>query len=220
MVSVFASCSGRSFVLPVIKMEMVINPKTWWKSIVGEEGAEADAEHVIVPEAVVEEKAEAEGYEDPEHFEEPADYEDEEEFDTAYDLEEGSPFQATRPAEHIEVKPQKSTVSSAKEFFLTEVIYRFDVLDESEQKLLAGKYCFELKGQNGGIWTVNIGDELEVANRKEKADSVIQMKQSDFVHLTNGDLNPQMGVMANKIKLSGDIDKALAINRILVPEAD
>jgi len=114
----------------------------------------------------------------------------------------------------------KYKVASAKEFFNTEVLYRYDLLEEAEKETIKGRYRIELKGFQGGIWTVEVGNELTVANRSEEADVVISMQQKDFLDLINGGLNPQLAMLSQKIKIIGDVKKAVFFQSVLAPLFD
>ena len=81
-------------------------------------------------------------------------------------------------------------------------------------------YRIELKGYKGGIWTVDLGDELTVVNRREEAEIVLTMQQRDFIHLVNGEMNPQLLILAQKLKVQGDIRKAVKFENLLVPSSE
>ncbi len=137
----------------------------------------------------------------------------------AYDLEAGEPVRP-RVRDEGPGLPGKTKVRSAKEFFSQEILYRFDILEPEERAPLLGKYRLELKGYRGGVWTVFLAEDIQVVNRREDADVVLTMQQRDFVSLVNGDLNPQLGILAQKIRIQGDIRKAAAFNEILTPSSD
>jgi len=109
-------------------------------------------------------------------------------------------------------------VKTAKDFFATELLDRFDDLLQEEREILKGKYRFELNGYRGGIWTILVDDDVQVINRKEEADIVFTMQQRDFIFLVNGDINPQLAVLAQKLRITGDIKKAAAVQSLLSPE--
>lgn len=135
----------------------------------------------------------------------------------AYDLEHGS-----RLDEHPDptALPWQTDVKSPKEFFSTEILYRFDILEDDEQRAIAGTYRIELKGAEGGIWTITVGEEFKVQNSREDADIVLSMQLRDFLNLINGQLNPQLAVLSQKMKITGDLRRALAFQEILTPSPD
>lgn len=135
----------------------------------------------------------------------------------AFDLDGGESLA------HIEAPtelPWKARVSSAKEFFATEILYRHDILLKEERDRLAGQYRIELKGYQGGVWSLDVGDDISVVNRREEAPVVMTMQQSDFMRIVNGELNPQIALLARKIRVTGDVRKAVALQLLLAPSSE
>ncbi len=131
-----------------------------------------------------------------------------------FDLEHGAPVQHSEQGETL---PWRSYIDNAKDFFNAEILYRFDILGKKDRDLLIGKYRLELKGFRGGVWTVSIDPDITVVNRREEADVVIAMQQHDFIQLINGELNPQLAVVAEKIKITGDVRRAIGFQKVLAP---
>jgi hypothetical protein len=136
----------------------------------------------------------------------------------AYDLDQGERLPSD--VHHDEKLPWKSKIESAKEFFNTEILYRHDILLAEERDRISGSYRIELKGYQGGIWSLDVGDDIEVVNRREDADVVLAMQQKDFLRVVNGELNPQLALLSRKIKVTGDIKKAVALQSLLAPSMD
>ena len=133
----------------------------------------------------------------------------------AFDIEKGTPL-----GEHRNQLPVRADIKSAKEFFNSEILYRFDILEDETRAHLTGRYRIELKGFQGGIWTILVGDTLDIVNRREDAEIVFTMQQRDFLQLVNGELNPQLAMFAQKMRVSGDMKKAVAFQVLLAPEVD
>lgn len=115
-------------------------------------------------------------------------------------------------------KPMKrAQIEKAKEFFNTEILYRFDILENKERDSIKGKYRIELKGYNGGVWSLDLGNDIVINNKREDAEIVMSLKHADFLNIVNGKLNPQLAITAQKLKITGDIRKALEFNQILLP---
>ena len=112
---------------------------------------------------------------------------------------------------------RREYVDSSKIFFNEEIIERFSYLTEAEKAALRGIYRVELKGFGGGIWTIKVDENIEVVNRKEESETVLSMPQKDFIQIVNGDINPQLAMIAEKIKVTGDIKKAVMIQSLLYP---
>lgn len=168
--------------------------KTWWRSLVkGEDGGPVSEEFQLAEE---------------EHEEE----EEEEEVEEAFDDEEED-----LPEEDFIRPVKRGRVDSAKEFFSSELVYRFEILQPAVQEELRGRYRVEVKGNAGGTWTVVVDKGLQVANERQDAEVVLSLQQKDFIQLVNGDLNPQMGILAQKIRLQGDVRKVASFQTLLYP---
>ncbi len=130
-------------------------------------------------------------------------------------------------SEEEEIRPKrrekpvaKARIDSAKEFFTTELLYRFDILERDDREKLAGSYRIEVKGNKGGIWTLNLGQELEVINRREEADTILALQHRDFVAIVNGDINPQLALLAQKVRFTGDVKRVVNFQNLLSPLSD
>lgn len=159
--------------------------------------------------------------EEVESFEGEGDFDYEQDpVENAFDLEKGDPLKGQRKRE---VRggglPSSNQVGSIKEFFNTEVVYRFDILNEKERNDLKGAYRFDLisGGRISDSWTLSIDQELKSENVKNDADLVVEVEESDFLNLVNGYINPQLAVLANKILFQGDIGALFRINSIIYP---
>lgn len=135
-----------------------------------------------------------------------------------YDLDKGERVDSSALVE--EVLPWRARVDTAKEFFQSEILYRYDIVETEKQKTLSGDYRFELKGYQGGIWTVSLKDGVQVVNRREPADVVFTMQQKDFLHMVNGEINPQLAILAGRVKITGDVKRALLVQEILGPVSE
>ncbi|MCC6931700.1 MAG: SCP2 sterol-binding domain-containing protein [Deltaproteobacteria bacterium] len=136
----------------------------------------------------------------------------------AYDLDKGDVLMPRDEEERS--RPWRNKMSSPKEFFNTEILYRYDILEEVDRDTLKGKYRIELKGFQGGVWTVDLSDQVEVLNRAEDADVIFTMQQRDFLDLINGALNPQLAMLSKKIRISGDVKRAIHFQSLLSPSFD
>lgn len=111
--------------------------------------------------------------------------------------------------------PNQTKVDSAKEYFATEIIYRFDVLEDAIRKHLAGEYKIDLRGEGGGSWLVAIDDDLNVkSDYSGETEVALSMRHIDFVLLVNGDLNPQLSILSGKVKIKGNRQKALQLQHL------
>ena len=78
-------------------------------------------------------------------------------------------------------------------------------------------YQFELTGDNGGTWAVDLTKKADFVVAGTIADPkvTITMTSKDFVDLVEGRLNGQMAFMQGKLKLQGDMSLALKLQQIL-----
>ncbi|RME02887.1 MAG: sterol-binding protein [Deltaproteobacteria bacterium] len=77
-------------------------------------------------------------------------------------------------------------------------------------------YKFDLSGDNGGTWTVDLkSDPPAVYAEDRDAECTISMKSDDFINLVNGKLNPQMAFMMGKLKIKGDMSLAMKLQNLL-----
>ncbi|MBL7662985.1 SCP2 sterol-binding domain-containing protein [bacterium] len=130
-----------------------------------------------------------------------------------FDLERGEPLEEDEKS----CLPWQSKVESTKEFFQSEILYRFDVLSDTLREALKGSYRIELKGNQGGIWTLNVGQQLDVVNRREEAEVILSMQNRDFLQIVNGELNPQLAILSQKTKITGDVRRAIDFQSLLCP---
>ncbi len=145
------------------------------------------------------------------------DYED---FETVYDLDRGSTFRGSDTCEDSSRVPWNNKIETAKEFFNAEILYRFDILNQADKEELSGTYRIELRVFKGGIWTMRLANHLEVSNRREEADVVLSMRQSNFLQIINGEVNPQLAILAKKVRITGNVRRALAFQKLLAPVRD
>ncbi len=75
---------------------------------------------------------------------------------------------------------------------------------------------FNLSGDNGGQWYVNIKDgKAEVhEGTAPSANMTMSMSAQDYVDMTTGKLNGQMAFMSGKLKLSGDMGLAMKMQTL------
>jgi putative sterol carrier protein len=76
---------------------------------------------------------------------------------------------------------------------------------------------FDISGDDGGKWTVNIADKQIDVNEGEVGDATttLQMASKDFLGMVNGDLNPVSAFMQGLIKIDGDMSVAMQLQNLL-----
>jgi len=102
--------------------------------------------------------------------------------------------------------------STAKEFFENMGNMPADKIGDLNTVML-----FDLSGDEGGQWTVQLGDgKAEVGEGKTAEPAMtLSMSASDFVSMVNGELNAMNAFMQGKIKISGDMGLAMKLQTIL-----
>lgn len=75
---------------------------------------------------------------------------------------------------------------------------------------------FDIKGSDGGLWTVDIDDgavSLE-EGQTGSPDVTVEAKAEDLLALLNGDLNPMAAFMRGRLKVKGDMSIAMQIQKL------
>jgi len=90
-------------------------------------------------------------------------------------------------------------------------------VDKSKLAGINAKVVFDLSGDNGGAWTLNVADGAASVDEgaADDAQATIKMSDEDYVAMTNGDLNPMMAFMSGKIKVEGDMSTVMKLQSIL-----
>jgi putative sterol carrier protein len=71
---------------------------------------------------------------------------------------------------------------------------------------------FDLSGDGGGQWHVNIADgQLNVTEGAPAAtpSATVKMTAEDFADMSSGKLNPMMAFMTGKVKVDGDLNTVM-----------
>ena len=82
---------------------------------------------------------------------------------------------------------------------------------------LEASFQFELLGDDGGLWTVEVGEGAcrVIEGRAENPSLTATMSAGDFVEMINGRLNPQLAFLSGKLSLRPlDMGLAQAFGRI------
>jgi len=77
---------------------------------------------------------------------------------------------------------------------------------------------FDLSGENGGQYFVNIADgELKVTPGAPAAapNATVKMTADDFSAMSSGSLNPMMAFMTGKIKVDGDLNSVMKFQSLV-----
>lgn len=84
-------------------------------------------------------------------------------------------------------------------------------------KKINSSYQFDLTGDGGGQWAVDLTKEGgQVVDGTIATPGVtVTMKAADFLDLVAGKLNGQMAFMTGKLKIKGDMSLALKLQQLL-----
>jgi putative sterol carrier protein len=90
---------------------------------------------------------------------------------------------------------------------------RFDATAAGE---LSAVYQFELNGDDGGTWQVQVeGGVCSVEKgAPAQASITVLMTAADYVEMIVGQLNPQMAFMEGRLKIQGNTELALVMQKL------
>jgi putative sterol carrier protein len=78
------------------------------------------------------------------------------------------------------------------------------------------KFQFDLSGDDGGTYHVNVGDgKAEIGPGPTQANVTILMSADDFKAMVAGTLNATQAFMTGKLKIQGDMSLAMRLQSIL-----
>jgi len=86
---------------------------------------------------------------------------------------------------------------------------------------LKATYLFDISGQNGGKWTLNIQNgKCELSEGSSPNPSVtISISDQDWISIQKGSLNSQMAFMMGKLRVAGDMGLAMKLQSMFPQEA-
>jgi len=107
-------------------------------------------------------------------------------------------------------------VTQPREWFETELPAAVQA-DPKKIEGFTGTLLFNITGDQGGTWTLDIRDQkLEVkAEAVPNPDITVTMKDTDFVNFVNKKLSGQMAFMTGKLKVKGNMQLALKLRNLL-----
>ncbi|XP_038626142.1 hydroxysteroid dehydrogenase-like protein 2 [Tachyglossus aculeatus] len=91
-------------------------------------------------------------------------------------------------------------------------------LSEEVVKSTQAIYLFELSGESGGTWYLDLKNNSGSAGYgtpPDKVDVVMSMSTSDFVKMFSGKLKPTMAFMSGKLKIKGNMSLAIKLERLM-----
>ncbi|XP_006034186.1 hydroxysteroid dehydrogenase-like protein 2 isoform X2 [Alligator sinensis] len=113
----------------------------------------------------------------------------------------------------LETSTAKPSGSVAETFKIIEGIINEDVVKSTQ-----GVFLFELSGEEGGTWYIDLknkGGNTGSGEPPVKADVIMSMSSNDFVKMFTGKLKPTMAFMSGKLKIKGNMSLALRLEKLV-----
>lgn len=85
-------------------------------------------------------------------------------------------------------------------------------------RMIGGVYEFVLEGEGGGTWHVDLSRPEVAQGPAESMDCRIRMSAEDFVALAQGKLNEMVAFTQGRLKVEGDLTKAIKLRQLLSPQ--
>uniref|UniRef100_A0AC11E7Y4 Hydroxysteroid dehydrogenase like 2 n=1 Tax=Ovis aries TaxID=9940 RepID=A0AC11E7Y4_SHEEP len=93
-----------------------------------------------------------------------------------------------------------------------------DSLSDDVVKATQAIYQFELSGEDGGTWFLDLkskGGNVGYGEPSDQADVVMSMSTDDFVKMFSGKLKPTMAFMSGKLKIKGNMALAIKLEKLM-----
>ncbi|KAJ6638080.1 Hydroxysteroid dehydrogenase-like protein 2 [Pseudolycoriella hygida] len=91
-------------------------------------------------------------------------------------------------------------------------------LNEDLVKRVNAVYAFNVKGEEAGIWFLDLKNGSGKCGKGESAtpaDSTLSMDSKNFFEMFTGKLNPASAFMSGKLKITGDLQKAMKLEKLM-----
>jgi putative sterol carrier protein len=103
-----------------------------------------------------------------------------------------------------------------KSFFEEKIATKLQNHPETS-KAVNSIYEFNITGDNGGVWTVDLTKEPGVVSPGSggNAKCTVTCASADFMNIVSGKMNPQMAFMSGKLKIKGDMGLAMKLQKVI-----
>ncbi|MCO6431725.1 MAG: SCP2 sterol-binding domain-containing protein [Deltaproteobacteria bacterium] len=120
-----------------------------------------------------------------------------------------------RPAERA--APERSRKArDAKELLTEEILYRSQRANAHLKNCLSGKIIFDLDGKGERYFIDWSGDTLKSGPCEDSdGDCVIKVSEATLMKIASGDLNPQVAMLSDKVKIQGKSSLAMYIFNLI-----
>ena len=92
------------------------------------------------------------------------------------------------------------------------------LVDKPEtSKAVNAVYEFNITGDGGGVWTVDLTKEpgTVTAGSSGAAKCTVTCASADFMNIVSGKMNAQMAFMSGKLKIKGDMGLAMKLQKVI-----
>ncbi len=88
--------------------------------------------------------------------------------------------------------------------------------DAEKLKGMDATILFDIKGEDGGLWTVQIDDgQISVEEGEiESPDVTVEAATKDLMGLIKGELNPMAAFMQGRLKVKGNMSIAMQLQKL------
>jgi putative sterol carrier protein len=107
--------------------------------------------------------------------------------------------------------------NTPKSYFEEKIAAKVAASAPEEREKINAIYEFNITGEGGGVWTVEITKErgaVEVGS-KGNAKCIVTSASPDFMNIVSGKMNPQMAFMSGKLKIKGDMGLAMKLQKVI-----
>ena len=103
-----------------------------------------------------------------------------------------------------------------KQYFEEKIAKKLQDKPETS-KAVNSVYEFNITGDNGGVWTVDLTKEPGVVSPGStgQAKCTVTASSGDFMNIVGGKMNAQMAFMSGKLKIKGDMGLAMKLQKVI-----
>src|SRR5258705_3604059 len=114
------------------------------------------------------------------------------------------------------VGAQMPDYATTKSYFEEKIVQKLKDKPETS-KAVNSIYEFNITGDNGGVWTVDLTKEPGTvqAGSTGTAKCTVTCAAADFMNIVSGKMNPQMAFMSGKLKIKGDMGLAMKLQKVI-----
>lgn len=84
----------------------------------------------------------------------------------------------------------------------------------AEAERIDASYRFELDGDDGGQWTLDLRPPVRIVEAAEPAECIIQLTADDFVALFEGRANGQQLFFSGRLRIQGDLQQVRKLKQL------